>query len=93
MHWTWIHCAFTALGVFLLYSRWGKDGLKYYVPRDLLKTIHLSVDLNSQVEFIIFMIMGTVVDMAFAEPDTARQSIAAGIGWTGLLATPNSSRK
>ncbi len=63
------------------------------MPRDLLKTFHLSSDRTSQVEFLAFLVVGTVVAMAFADPQTGRQAIAAGLGWTGMLASPNKERK
>jgi hypothetical protein len=93
MHWTWLNCLFTALGVFLLYARWGRSGLRYYVPRDLLDTFHLSEDRKSQVELVVFMMVGTLVATACVEPQTARQAIAAGLGWTGLLASPNAKAR
>jgi hypothetical protein len=93
MHWTWTNCVFTALGVLMLYSRWGKNGLKLYIPRDIIRTLHLSEDHTCQVELLVFITVGTLVAMACVEPDTVRQSFAAGLGWTGLLATPNTSKK
>lgn len=96
MHWltfSWhpipLNWLYTALGVFLLYARWGKAGLRYYVPGELLRTLHLSEDTQSQIEVLVFMVIGTVVATACVEPQTARQAIAAGLGWTGLLASPN----
>jgi hypothetical protein len=93
MHWPGFNYLFTALGVFLLYARWGKAGLRYYVPRDLLDTLHLSDDRKTQIELVVFMLIGTVVATACVEPQTARQAIAAGLGWTGLLASPNMKAK
>ena len=93
MHWSWVQCGFTSLGVLILSARWGKDGLRYYVPRHIFKTLRLSADRTSQLEFLAFITVGTVVAMAFADPGTARQAIAAGLGWTSMLASPNSSRK
>jgi hypothetical protein len=88
MHWSWINCGFTALGVLILYARWGKAGVRHYVPKDVIKTLHLSADRTSQIEFVMFVVVGTIIAVVFADPQTARQSVAAGLGWTGLLA-PN----
>lgn len=93
VHWSWINFGFAALGVLLLYARWGKDGLRYYVPRDLLKTLHLSSDRINQLEFCIFLLVGATVATVFADPQSARQAIAAGLGWTGLLAPPSKEGK
>ena len=93
VHWSFTQCGFTCLGVLILYARWGKDGLKYYVPRDILKTLHLSTERTNQLEFLAFLAIGTLVATVFADPQTARQAIAAGLGWTGMLASPNTPRK
>lgn len=93
MHRMVLNCFFTALGVFLLYARWGKAGLRYYVPRHLLETLHLSEDRKMQLELLVFMVVGTAVATACVQPQTASQAIAAGLGWTGLLASPPNSTR
>lgn len=93
IHWSWTQCGFTALGVLILYARWGKAGLKFYVPKDFVKTLNLSADRTTQIELALFVIVGTIVAMAFADPQNARQSITAGLGWTGFCAVPHKAGK
>jgi hypothetical protein len=83
---------YSALGVFVLASRWGHDGLRLFVPRALIETFHLDEDRNTQIEFAIFIIVGAVIGVVASDPVTARQAVAAGLGWTGLLTIPNSSK-
>jgi hypothetical protein len=91
--WYVLRFGFAAFGVFILYSRWGKDSLRLYVPRDLLRTWHLGADLNARWEFALFMVIGAAIAVLFTHPTTPQQAISAGLGWTGLLAAPEANRK
>jgi hypothetical protein len=90
MHWDLI--GYAALGVLALAARWGLEGLRVYIPTALIKTFHLNEDRNTQVEFLIFIVLGSVFGIVVGSPDTPRQAVAAGLGWTGLLSIPNSSK-
>lgn len=91
--WNWIRFGFAAFGVLILYARWGKEALRIYVPRDLLKTWHLSSDASTRWEFGIFLMLGSVVAVFFADPKNPQQAITAGLGWTGFFAVPDKYRR
>jgi len=88
----WDLFGYAALGVVALASRWGHDGLRVWVPAALIKTLHLDDDRNTQVEFAVFVILGSVFGVILGGPDTPRQAVAAGLGWTGFLTIPHSSK-
>ncbi len=75
-------------GAALLYSRWGRDAIGIYIPRDLIKTFGLKTYRNTQIEFILFVVIGGVIAVIAANPVTTRQAFAAGLGWTGLFTIP-----
>ncbi|MDV2496196.1 MAG: hypothetical protein RX316_08305 [bacterium] len=78
--------SFTFLGICLLWARWGRRRLRPVIPfADLLETWNLSKNARYIIEFKIFAILGTVLAIALVEPATAKQCIAAGLGWTGLV--------
>lgn len=91
--WSVFRFAFAAFGVLILYARWGKDALRIYVPRDLLKTFHLSKDVATRWEFTLFLLVGCVVAVIFADPKNPQQAITAGLGWTGFFAVPDRYRQ
>ena len=78
----------SGFGAALLYSRWGKDAVGIYIPRDLIKTFGFKAYRNTQIEFILFVIVGAVIAVIAANPSTSRQAFAAGLGWTGLFTIP-----
>lgn len=90
MHWDLV--GYAALGVLALASKWGHDGLRVYVPTALIRTLHLDDDRNTQLEFLFFIVMGSIFGVLVGGPETPRQAVAAGLGWTGLLTIPNSSK-
>jgi hypothetical protein len=88
----WDLFGYAALGVLALASKWGHDGLRVYVPTALIKTLHLDEDRNTQMEFLCFVILGSIFGILMGGPETPRQAVAAGLGWTGLLSIPSSSK-
>jgi len=90
--WSIMRFGFAAFGVLILYARWGKNALRIYVPRDVVQTFHLSADSNTRLEFVIFLVLGSVIAVLFADPQSPQQAISAGLGWTGLIAAPSRSK-
>lgn len=88
----WDLLGYAALGVLALASKWGHDGLRVYVPSGLIKTLHLDDDRNTQIEFVFFIVLGAFFGVLIGGPETPRQAVAAGLGWTGLLTIPSSSK-
>ena len=79
---------FTAMGVFVLWASWGTGGLSFKHLNIALSQLGIPPDWLILVEFGVTMVSGVVVAIAFVEPQTAQQAIAAGMGWTGLIARP-----
>jgi hypothetical protein len=82
---------FTAVGATVLYSTWGREKLRPFMLSDLIDTLHLEDRLRIWVEFIVFIMLGTVVAVAFTQPVSKAQAISAGLGWTGLVFRPSRS--
>lgn len=79
---------FTAVGVFLIWASWGTGKLSVMYLNARLAKFGLSPKGLMVVEFLVTMILGVVIAIAFVEPKTARQAIAAGMGWTSLVVRP-----
>lgn len=79
---------FTAVGVFLIWAAWGKGQLSVMYLNARLAKLGLSPNWLMVVEFLITMILGVLVAIAFFDPKSARQAIAAGMGWTSLVVRP-----
>jgi len=88
MHWSLV--GYSALGVLVLASRQGHEGLRIWVPGKLISTFKWHDNRNTQVEFVVFIVIGSLIGIVVGGPDTPRQAVAAGLGWTGLLTVPNS---
>ena len=79
---------FTAVGVFLIWAAWGKGKLSVMYLNARLAKLGLSPNSLMVVEFLVTMILGVIVSIAFFDPQSARQAIAAGMGWTSLVVRP-----
>ena len=79
---------FTAVGVFSIWASWGKGRLSVKYLNAVLADLGLSPNWLIAVEFLVTMVLGVVLSIAFVEPQTARQAIAAGMGWTSLVVRP-----
>ena len=80
--------AFTAIGVFVLWASWGKGGLSVKYLSSVLAKLGCPPNGLILAELAFTMILGIVVTIAFVDPQTAQQAIAAGMGWTGLITRP-----
>ena len=79
---------FTALGVFAVWASWGKGRLGVAYITDRLSEIGFSSNLLLVIELLFVMVLGVLLAIAFVQPETPQQAIAAGMGWTGLVARP-----
>ena len=84
--------AFTAIGVFVLWATWGTGGLSVKHLNTALSQLGIPSSWLFLVEFGVTMVSGVVVAIAFVEPETAQQAIAAGMGWTGLVTRPTDAQ-
>jgi hypothetical protein len=80
---------YAAMGAFALWLR-----LKYgnfWVAFDSF-VADITDDLRMRVIFhlALFVILGALLSVAFAEPTTKKQALAAGMGWTGVFSGPMS---
>ncbi len=74
-----------AFGSAVLYSKWGRGKLRPYVFSEIVDTFALSEPNRIRVEFLVFIVVGTVTCMILTQPANPQQAFAAGLGWTGLL--------
>ena len=77
---------YTVLGAIFLWGRWGRKRLKVYVLADLIELLPAPDSLKHVLEFFIFILLGGFIGVALTNPVTAPQAIAAGLGWTSMLA-------
>ena len=77
---------YTAVGAAIFWGRWGHTKLRAYVLSDLLDMIPIKAEIRVGIEFVIFLALGVFVGIGITSPTNATQAIAAGLGWTGLLA-------
>ena len=82
---------FTALGVFVIWASWGAGRLSVTYLNAKLANLGLSPNYLLVVEFLVTMVVGVLVTIAIVNPQTAPQAIAAGMGWTNLIAKPTAS--
>ena len=67
---------------------WFKEGTRVYSPEsfeEMLERIRVPEGLAIFLVSIVTIAVGVVVAAVFAEPQTPRQAIAAGLAWTGFL--------
>lgn len=86
-----VNVFFTALGVFVIWASWGAGRLSVKYLNARLADLGLSPNWLLVVEFLVTMVVGVLVAIAFVNPQTAPQAIAAGMGWTSLIARPTAS--
>ena len=77
---------FTALGAIVAWGRLGAQGIRVYALSRLVESIVAEQRIRIILEFLVFVTIGALVGVVVVEPKTGVQAIAAGLGWTGLLA-------
>jgi hypothetical protein len=91
---TFWNVVYTAIGAAVLWGTWGRTKLKALVLSNIIR-LFLSGRTEAVVEFLIFVILGTLVGIGLVKPVNPEQAITAGLAWTGVFARPDyeSSRK
>lgn len=82
---------YTAVGATSVWARLGRKKMRVFALSRLIEGLDFSDKTKLIAEFCIFVSMGVVVGVGVVQPTTAAQALAAGMGWTGLLAQPPSS--
>ena len=82
---------FTALGVVSVWGRLGPKKIRVFALSRLIEELGFTGKTKVIVEFCIFVSTGVVVGVGVVQPTSAAQALAAGMGWTGLLAQPPST--
>jgi hypothetical protein len=90
---TSVHLFFAAIGALVLYMNWGRRRLKPYLISELLDHLSLNDSAKIWLEFCTFIMVGCIFAVGMTHPSNSQQSIAAGLGWTGLAARPNRTAK
>lgn len=84
---TFWNIIYTAIGASVLWGTWGKTKLKAFVLSNILK-LFLTGRTATVVEFLIFVVLGTLIGIGIAKPQNPQQAITAGLAWTSVLARP-----
>lgn len=83
----WHAWVITALGSALLWGRLGRTKVRAYVLSPWLDTFMKKQGfLRVTVEFVLFVLVGTVLGLGMCDPVSFAQALAAGFGWTSLVA-------
>ena len=88
-------CFFTMLGVAIL---WAKEHSASLSPGKASATLRIygmsgaveffcppSSKKGEIIQFLLFIVLGTLVGVAIGQPTIPAQALAAGVGWTALL--------
>ncbi|MCY4405779.1 MAG: hypothetical protein OXC15_05390 [Rhodospirillaceae bacterium] len=81
---------YTAVGVSVLWGRMGYKKVRVFALSRLTEQLNLPQRANVIIQFCVFLALGVVVADAVVKPASATQALAAGLGWTALLAQPSS---
>lgn len=76
---------YTAIGASIYWGMWGRTKLRPYVLPDILEHLPWK-NVHPLIEFAIFLTLGCLVGIGFANPSTPQQALTAGMGWTGVFA-------
>lgn len=85
--------ALVALGSTVLWIKMGWTGTKSLLGPAVSRFVPESCPrLRAALEFVLFVVLGALVAVICTEPATGKQAIAAGLGWTGILAAEKKGR-
>ena len=84
-HFTVWNIVYTAIGAAVFWGVWGRTKLKPYILSDVIELLPWK-KYHPLLEFLMFLIIGCVVGIGFADPTNPRQALTAGFGWTGAIA-------
>lgn len=79
---------FTALGVFVVWASWGGGRLSVSYLNARLAGLGFQANWLMVLVTTEFMGVGVLIAIALVNPQTPQQAIAAGMGWTSLVARP-----
>jgi hypothetical protein len=87
-HFTPTMILFTAVGSIIFWSRNGRKKLKVMALGGFFDDLKIDEDNRYRIvaEFLLFIIFGVLIGIAFVCPTTMRQALSAGIAWTGMVA-------
>jgi hypothetical protein len=84
---------YTALGVILFWSKWGREKVKAYYLSELVETFVKNERAQMVIELLLFVSIGCLVGIGIVRPQNIPQALSAGLGWTGLVAHHRSGVK
>ena len=93
--------AFTAFGTIILWLKenatHAKSGevpraLRVFALTGLIDRLKLSNEARWWIQFAIFVVLGTLVGIAFVKPMTVIQGASAGMGWTAAFSQHRQTR-
>ena len=79
---------FTSVGVLAVWASWGTGRLGVKYLSKVLADVGCSKNQLLVVELVFTLVFGVLFAVTFVEPATAKQAIAAGMGWTSFLTRP-----
>jgi hypothetical protein len=81
---------YTAAGATVFWGKWGRTRLRPFLlatVMDYFFSGQKTLKLRQLIEFVIFLGFGVLVGVGLTEPQNVTQALAAGLGWTGLVAS------
>lgn len=86
-HFAFWPTAYTALGAAVFWGRAGRTKLRVYYLSYLFDMLKFpDGPLRQVVEFSLFIVLGCLIGIGIAKPETPPQAITAGFAWTGFFA-------
>jgi hypothetical protein len=80
---------YTAVGVSVLWARWGRGRLKTYALPQVVQLIPCRDEIRHLIEFIVFLVIGVFVACGVVNPRSPTQALSAGFAWTSFFVHPN----
>ena len=81
------------VGVSFVWASWGAGRLSALYLDARLAELGVPVRRRLIVEFGLVLVFGIVLCIVLVDPQTGPQAVAAGMGWTSLVARPTALRE
>ena len=86
-HFTFWNLVYTGIGAAVFWGRTGRTKLKIYCLSHVFDLLEMPENKwRKGLEFVVFIVMGCVIGIGIAKPNTEVQALSAGFAWTGFVA-------
>jgi hypothetical protein len=76
---------YTGIGSAVYWNWQGKKKIEAFSLSKTWRMLPLSKQVRSLIEFLVFIVLGVLVGIAFTQPQNPRQALTAGFAWTSVF--------